>query len=119
MAGKIRYRRTSLKTQLGITKEEKLLKRELGITALLRPFRWWGNEKRKVKRELGYYSPGVTLARHVLPHSFTKLAMIVLIVFGVPFAIGWYMRSPITSQPTQQQQTPNDRTAERDSSVRR
>ena len=74
MPERIRYRRTSLKTLLGITKEKKRIKRKLGITALLRPFRWWGNEKRDVKRELGYYSPEAQLARHVLPHSLSKIA---------------------------------------------
>ena len=53
----IRYPRSSLKTMLGITAEKKRLKRELGITAVEKPFRWWGNEKRDVKRRLGYYSP--------------------------------------------------------------
>src|SRR6202011_5216000 len=93
MAGRIRYRRTSLKTQLGITQEEKRLKRALGITALLRPFRWWGNEKREVKRELGYYSPTAQLARHVLPHSLSKLLVIALLLFGVPMACGWWLKS--------------------------
>ncbi len=65
----IRYRRTSVRTALGITKEEKRIKRELGITALLKPFRWWGNEKRKLKRDVGYYSPEAKFARHFLPRS--------------------------------------------------
>ena len=51
-----RYRRPSLKTMLGITKEKKRLKKELGITEMLKPFRWWGNEKRDIKRHAGYYS---------------------------------------------------------------
>ena len=58
----LRYRRSSLKTMLGITAEKKRLKRELGITAVEKPFRWWGNEKRDIKRRLGYYSP---LARFI------------------------------------------------------
>ena len=89
----IRYRRTSVRTALGITTEEKRLKRALGITALLRPFRWWGNEKRDVKRDLGYYSPTAQLARHLLPHSLGKLVLIVLIVLGTPLAIGWWLGS--------------------------
>ncbi len=89
----IRYRRTSLRTALGITKEEKRIKRDLGITAILKPFRWWGNEKRKIKRETGYYSPDVRLARHVLPHSFSKLIFLAALLFGVPFALGWLSRS--------------------------
>ncbi len=94
---RIRYRRSSLRTQLGVTQEEKKIKRELGITALLRPFRWWGNEKRDIKRELGYYSPDVQLARHVLPHSGHKLLMIALILLGVPFALGWWLKAAVTN----------------------
>ena len=51
-----RYRRPSLKTVLGITKAKKRIKKDLGITALLKPFRWWPNEKRRIKREVGYES---------------------------------------------------------------
>ena len=87
----IRYRRPSVRTMLGVTAEEKRIKRELGITALLRPFRWWGNEKRRVKRDLGYYSPDAQLARHVLPRSASKLLMLVALVLGIPFALGWWL----------------------------
>jgi hypothetical protein len=55
---RIRYRRSSVRTQLGITQEEKKIKRELGITALLRPFRWF--------------------------------------LMGVPFALGWFLKSAAT-----------------------
>ena len=89
----IRYRRTSVRTMPGVTAAEKRIKRELGITALLRPFRWWGNEKRKVKREVGYYSPEAKLARHVLPHSASKLLMLIALVLGIPFALGWWLKS--------------------------
>src|SRR6202140_3832791 len=95
----IRYRRTSLRTALGITKEEKRIKRDLGITAILKPFRWWGNEKRKIKRDTGYYSPDVQLARHVLPHSASKFLLLVLLILGIPFALGWLFKSS-TTQPT-------------------
>ena len=57
MAKLFRYRRPSLNTVLGITRAKKKLNKELGITAAMKPLRWWGNEKRKVKRDLGYYSP--------------------------------------------------------------
>jgi hypothetical protein len=93
----IRYRRTSLRTALGITKEEKRIKRELGITAILKPFRWWGNEKRKIKREAGYYSPEAQLARHILPHSAGKLLLLVTLVLGIPFALGWLFKSATNS----------------------
>ena len=89
----IRYRRTSVRTALGITSEEKRIKRELGITAILKPFRWWGNEKRKIKREVGYYSPEAKLARHVLPHSAVKLLLLVILILGIPFAFGWFFNS--------------------------
>ena len=94
MSEPIRYRRTSLKTLLGITKEKKRLKRELGITAILKPFRWWGNEKRDVKREVGYYSPEMKFARHVMPHhTLSKIGMGVLLVLGIPFVLGWLLSS--------------------------
>ena len=48
-----RYRRPSLKTLLGITKAKKRLNKELGITALLKPIRWWPNQKRRLKRVRG------------------------------------------------------------------
>ena len=96
----IRYRRTSVRTALGITKEEKRIKRELGITAILKPFRWWGNEKRKVKREVGYYSPEAKLARHVLPHSAGKLLLLVLLVLGIPFALVWFFKPMANQAPT-------------------
>jgi hypothetical protein len=83
----IRYRRTSVRTALGITKEEKRIKRDLGITAILKPFRWWGNEKRTLKRDVGYYSPEAKFARHFLPRSvihFFKLVVVVAIIaFGI------------------------------------
>jgi len=91
----IRYRRTSLRTALGITKEEKRIKRELGITAILKPFRWWGNEKRKIKREVGYYSPEAKFARHFLPRSVGKLLLLVVSVLTITFAI-WVWNSVMT-----------------------
>jgi len=51
-----RYRRPSWKTLLGVTKVKKRLKKDLGITAALKPFRWWTNEKRRAKRSIGYES---------------------------------------------------------------
>jgi hypothetical protein len=36
-----RYRRSSLKTLLGVTKAKKQIKKELGITDLMKPLRWW------------------------------------------------------------------------------
>jgi hypothetical protein len=62
-----RYRKPSWKTVLGVTRAKKRLKKELGITAALRPLRWWTNEKRRVKRRLGYESPTGRLLRNGLP----------------------------------------------------
>ena len=45
-----RYRRPSLKTILGITKAKKRIKKDLGITAALKPFRAWANAKRRFRR---------------------------------------------------------------------
>lgn len=103
----IRYRRTSIRTALGVTAEEKRIKRELGITALLRPFRWWGNEKRTLKRDVGYYSPEAKLARHVLPHSASKLLILIALVLGIPFALGWWVKASQTTSagPTMSQQS--------------
>jgi hypothetical protein len=98
----LRYRRTSVRTALGITAEEKRIKRDLGITAILKPFRWWGNEKRKIKREVGYYSPEAKFARHEFPHSLGKLFLLVLMVLAVPFLLGWFFNS-MSSQSSSEQ----------------
>lgn len=62
-----RYRRPSWKTVLGVTRAKKRLKKQLGMTALLKPLRWWPNEKRKLKREIGYESPAGRVVRDGLP----------------------------------------------------
>lgn len=62
-----RYRRPSVKTLLGITKAKKQVKKDLGITAALKPFRWWTNQKRKAKRAVGYESAVGRLLRNGLP----------------------------------------------------
>ena len=45
----LRYRRPSLKTLLGITRAKKRIKKELGITDAMKPFRWWTNTKMQVQ----------------------------------------------------------------------
>jgi hypothetical protein len=40
---------------------------EIGITALLKPVRWWPNQKRKFKRKIGYESNTGRLLRVGLP----------------------------------------------------
>ena len=62
-----RYRRPSLSTLLGITKAKKRLKKELGITAAMKPFRAWTNAKRRFKRKIGYESNAGRLIRDGLP----------------------------------------------------
>jgi hypothetical protein len=78
-----RYRRPSLKTILGITKAKKEIKKELGITALLKPFRWWPNEKRRIKREVGYKSDAGRLIRDGLPKPGGCLVVVVVVVLAV------------------------------------
>jgi hypothetical protein len=113
MTEPLRYRRSSLRTMLGITTEEKRIKRELGITALLRPFRWWGNEKRDVKRELGYYSPEAKFARHVLPRSTGKLVLLAMVLSAIPLLMSWLKSSQNqNAMPTAAAES-SDRSAER------
>lgn len=52
----MRYRRPSLKTALGVTKAKKRLKKQVGITAAMKPFRAPENMKRRALRKVGYYS---------------------------------------------------------------
>lgn len=59
----IRYRRPSVKTMLGVTKAKKRMKKNLGITAAMKPFRAPGNFKRRVLRKTGYYSTPMKLLR--------------------------------------------------------
>ncbi len=73
-----RYRRPSLKTLLGITKAKKRIKKELGITEFMKPFRWWTNTKRKFKRDIGYESDAGRLIRKGLPRPGGCLVVILL-----------------------------------------
>jgi hypothetical protein len=77
-----RYRRPSLKTVLGITKAKKRVKTELGITAAMKPFRFWTNAKRRFKRKVGYESEAGRLIRNGLPRPGGCL-VVVLAVLGV------------------------------------
>ena len=79
-----RYRRPSIKTILGITKAKKRIKKDLGITALLKPFRAWTNTKRRIKRKIGYESEAGRLIRDGLPSPGGCLVVIVMVsVFAV------------------------------------
>jgi len=53
---RLRYRRQSLSTMLGITKAKKRINKAVGLTAIRKPFRAPGNFKRRIKRRIGYYS---------------------------------------------------------------
>ena len=83
-----RYRRPSLKTILGITSAKKRIKKDLGITSLLKPFRWLPNQKRRLKREVGYESPVGRLIRDGLPRPEGCLVVLVGGVVGL-----WWMLS--------------------------
>jgi hypothetical protein len=84
-----RYRKPSLKTLLGVTKAKKRLKKELGITALLKPFRFWGNTKRRWKRKVGYESSAGRVVRHGLPTPGGCLVAMVMtsLALACPLAI--------------------------------
>ena len=58
-----RYRRPSVNTMLGITRAKKRINRQLGITAVKRPFRAPGNFKRRMLRRAGYYSEPMKFMR--------------------------------------------------------
>jgi len=58
-----RYRRPSWKTILGITRAKRRIKKQAGITSLLKPFRFYGNQKRRVLRKLGYESEPMRMLR--------------------------------------------------------
>ena len=77
-----RYRRPSLKTILGITAAKKQIKKDLGITSLLKPFRWWPNQKRRIKREIGYESEAGRLVRDGLPKPGGCLVVVVVLMGG-------------------------------------
>jgi len=86
-----RYRKPSWKTVLGVTKAKKRLKKELGITAALRPLRWWSNEKRRVKRGLGYESTPGRILRNGLPTPGGCAIWLLFVFGGLLFlgACGW------------------------------
>jgi hypothetical protein len=74
-----RYRRPSLKTLLGITKAKKRIKKELGITDALKPFRAWTNAKRQFKRKIGYESEAGRLIRNGLPKPGGCLVVVIVV----------------------------------------
>ena len=72
------YRRPSLNTLLGVTKAKKRLKKELGITDAMKPFRFWTNAKRRFKRKVGYESEAGRLIRNGLPRPGGCLVVVVM-----------------------------------------
>ena len=84
-----RYRKPSLKTVLGITKAKKRIKKDLGITALLKPFRRWTNEKRKIKRKVGYESDAGRVIRNGLPTPGGCLLVLVIGSVLIGMGVAW------------------------------
>jgi hypothetical protein len=85
-----RYRKPSLKTVLGVTRAKKRLKKDLGITAAMKPLRWWTNQKRTAKRRIGYESSAGRLIRNGLPKPGGGCVVILLSGFIVArAAISW------------------------------
>jgi hypothetical protein len=82
-----RYRRPSLKTLLGITKAKKRVKKELGITEALKPFRWWTNTKRRFKRRVRYESEEGRLIRNGLRRPGGCLVVAIWVVGAFAMAI--------------------------------
>jgi hypothetical protein len=73
----------SLKTLLGITAADTRIKKDLRITALLKQCRWWRNEKRRSKREIGYELEGERLVRDELPKPGGCLVVVILVIFSL------------------------------------
>jgi len=81
-----RYRRPSLNALLDITKAKKRIKKELGITDALKPFRAWTNAKRRFKRKIGYESEAGRLIRNGLPRPGGCLVVVVVLGTAVAMA---------------------------------
>jgi hypothetical protein len=79
-----RYRRPSWKPLLCITKAKKRIKKDLGITAPLKPFRAWSNAKRRFRRMIGYEWEAVRLIRDGLPRPGGCLMSIVALAVVIP-----------------------------------
>lgn len=82
-----RYRRPSINTLLGVTKAKKRVKKELGITEAMKPFRWWTNTKRRFKRKIGYESEGGRLIRNGLRRP--GGCLVVVLIAAAIFSIIW------------------------------
>jgi len=62
---RIRYRKPSLKTILGLTAAKKQIKRDLGIYNVTRILNAPKNAKRRAKRAIGWESEGAKLFRFI------------------------------------------------------
>ena len=82
-----RYRRPSAKTLLGVTKAKKRVKKELGITEAMKPFRWWTNTKRRFKRKIKYESEGGRLIRNGLRRPGGCLVVVLAVVVAAGAAV--------------------------------
>jgi len=80
-----RYRCPSLNSLLGITKAKKRIKKELGITDALKPFRAWTNAKRRFKRKIGYESEAGRLIRNGVPRP--GGCLMVVVTLGTLFLV--------------------------------
>ena len=61
-----RYRRPLWKTILG-SQSPRCRSRKTGIAAMLKPFYWWTNQRRRIKRGAGYESDAWYVIRDRLP----------------------------------------------------
>jgi hypothetical protein len=86
-----RYRHPSLKTLLGVTTAKKRIKKRCRYHDLLKPVRWWPNQMRKLKREIGYESPAGRLLRDGLPKPGGCLVIFVgsLMLIGLATLVAW------------------------------
>lgn len=81
-----RYRKPSVKTVLGITRVKKQLKKDLGITGALSPFRAPGNAIRRVKRRTGY-STAKRVVKGQLPTPFGCLFPLLAGLLGIALVL--------------------------------
>jgi hypothetical protein len=72
---------------LGITRAKKRIKKELGITEAMKPFRWWTNTKRRFKRKIGYESEAGRLIRNGLARPGGCLMVIVSVWSSITIAL--------------------------------
>ena len=77
-----RYPRPSLKTILAITRAKKEIKKDLGLTALPKPFHWWPSQRRRLKWKMGYQLDAGRVIRDGLPKAAGCLVAVVALSYG-------------------------------------